>query len=318
MNRKNVLSHRRRPVASRFHTASSARRRARGISEDAESGPALPRRRDLPQPCDDLRPLRPGPRQPVDRPLSDEPSRRAEHGAARQRHFNLAKALRSIGYDPALIGYTTTVPDPRTTSPNDPRFSALGDMMDGFRPVGAFEPNMEGYFGWVAQQGFELPEHRARYLAAGRRGCGAGATDRPSRIPHEFSDSTFFTERALTYLKGRDGKPFFLHLGYYRPHPPFVASAPYHEMYRPEDMPAPVRAASPDAESAQHPADEILSRQHPPRLFLPGRRRLGRDAGRGGHPPDARDLLRPDHRGRRLSRPGLRLSRSRPASGTTR
>ncbi|MGO8506547.1 hypothetical protein AB9F35_34790, partial [Rhizobium leguminosarum] len=33
----------------------------------------------------------------------------------------------------------------------------------------------------------------------------AGATDRPSRIPKEFSYSTFFTERALTYLKGRDG-----------------------------------------------------------------------------------------------------------------
>ncbi|MGO7638722.1 sulfatase, partial [Rhizobium leguminosarum] len=71
-----------------------------------------------------------------------------------QRHLNLGKALRGVGYDPALIGYTTTVPDPRTTSPNDPRFRVLGDMMYGFHPVGAFEPNMEGYFGWVAQNGF--------------------------------------------------------------------------------------------------------------------------------------------------------------------
>jgi arylsulfatase A-like enzyme len=169
------------------------------------------------------------------------------------RHFNLAKALRSISYDPALVGYTTTVPDPRTTSINDPRFLALGDMMDGFHSVGAFEPNMEGYFGWVAQQGFDLPEHRPDIWLPEGEDAVKGATDRPSRIPHEYSDSTYFTERALTYLKGRAGKPFFLHLGYYRPHPPFVASAPYHQMYRPEDMPAPVRAASPDAESAQHP-----------------------------------------------------------------
>ncbi|WP_163479404.1 sulfatase-like hydrolase/transferase, partial [Escherichia coli] len=62
-----------------------------------------------------------------------------------------------------------------------------------------------------------------------------------------------FTERALTYLKGRNGKPFFLHLGYYRPHPPFVAPAPYHAMYRPEDMPAPVRARTWAEDAAQHP-----------------------------------------------------------------
>lgn len=170
-----------------------------------------------------------------------------------QRHFNLGKALRTVGYDPALVGYTTTVPDPRTTSANDPRFAVLGDLMDGFRSVGAFEPDMEGYFGWVAQNGFALPDHRPDiWLPEGEDGI-TGATDRPSRIPKEFSDSTFFTEKALTYLKGRDGKPFFLHLGYYRPHPPFVASAPYHAMYKPQDMPPLVRAADPQTEGAQHP-----------------------------------------------------------------
>ena len=80
-----------------------------------------------------------------------------------------------------------------------------------------------------------------------------GATPHPARIPAELSDSAFFTDRALTYLKGRDGKPFFLHLGYYRPHPPFVASAPYHAMYSPDSMAPPVRAATPEQEAAQHP-----------------------------------------------------------------
>ncbi|PSJ62962.1 phosphoric/sulfuric ester hydrolase PehA [Pseudaminobacter soli (ex Li et al. 2025)] len=170
-----------------------------------------------------------------------------------QRHTNLGKALRTIGYDPALVGYTSTTPDPRTTSTNDPRFLVLGDIMEGFRSVGAFEPNMDGYFGWVAQNGFGLPEKREDIWLPEGEDSVPGATDKPSRIPAEFSDSTYFTERALTYLKGRAGKPFFLHLGYYRPHPPFVASAPYHAMYRPEDMPAPVRAADPETESAQHP-----------------------------------------------------------------
>ena len=170
-----------------------------------------------------------------------------------RRHFSLGHALRDLGYDPALIGYTTTTPDPRTTSPNDPRFLLLGDLMDGFRSVGAFEPNMDGYFGWVAQKGFDLPPRREDIWLPEGEDAVPGATDRPARIPKELSDSSYFTERALTYLKGRAGRPFFLHLGYYRPHPPFVAPAPYHAMYRPEDMPAPVRAATPEAEAAQHP-----------------------------------------------------------------
>ena len=170
-----------------------------------------------------------------------------------QRHFNLAKALRDIGYDPALIGYTTTTPDPRTTGANDPRFLQLGDLMDGFRSVGAFEPSMDGYFGWVAQKGFPLPAQREDIWLPDGVDAVPGATAHPARIPQELSDTSYFTERALTYLKGRGGKPFFLHLGYYRPHPPFVAPSPYHAMYRPDDMPPAVRAEDWRDEAAQHP-----------------------------------------------------------------
>lgn len=168
------------------------------------------------------------------------------------RHTTLPRALRHAGYDPALVGYTTTTPDPRTTGPRDPRFSVLGDNMDDFRSVGAFEPDHDGYFGWLAQKGYALPANRDDIWLPDHEGS-RGATVHPARIPAALSDSAFFTERALTYLKGRDGKPFFLHLGYYRPHPPFVASAPYHAMYDAADMKPPVRAASPAAEAEQHP-----------------------------------------------------------------
>jgi arylsulfatase A-like enzyme len=169
------------------------------------------------------------------------------------RHVTLPKALRALGHDPALIGYTTTPPDPRTTSHNDPRFRTMGDLMDGWRPVGEFGPGHDHYFGWLAQRGIELPPHREDIWLPEGMDAIPGATDRPARIAAEFSDSAFFTDKALEYLKGRNGREFFLHLGFYRPHPPFVASAPYHAMYRPEDMPKPVRASSAEAEAAQHP-----------------------------------------------------------------
>jgi arylsulfatase A-like enzyme len=176
------------------------------------------------------------------------------------RHTNLGKQLRLIGYDAALIGYTTTTPDPRTTGPRDPRFTTLGDLMDGFRSVGAFEPNMDGYFGWLAHQGYKLPPRREDIWLPEGEDAVPGVTDRPCRIPKDLSDSTFFTERALAYLKGRGDKPWFLHLGYYRPHPPFIAPAPYHAMYAPADMPAPIRHPRWQDEAAQHPLMDFYLR----------------------------------------------------------
>lgn len=166
------------------------------------------------------------------------------------RFTNLAHELRRGGYDPALVGYTTTTPDPRKTAPNDPRFFVLGDIMDGFHSVGAFE-NRDAYFGWVASQGFKLPGTREDIWRPQGESEG-GATAQPAVIPKELSDTAWFTERGLSYLQGRAGRPWFLHLGYYRPHPPFIASAPYNAMYRPQDMPKPVRAASPAEEAKQN------------------------------------------------------------------
>jgi arylsulfatase A-like enzyme len=166
------------------------------------------------------------------------------------RFTNLAHELRRGGYDPALVGYTTTTPDPHKTAPNDPRFFVLGDIMEGFHSVGAFE-NRDAYFGWVAGQGFELPATREDIWRPQGASDG-GATAKPAVIPKELSDTAWFTERGLDYLRGRAGKPWFLHLGYYRPHPPFIASEPYNSMYRPEDMPKVVRAASPEEESRQN------------------------------------------------------------------
>ena len=166
------------------------------------------------------------------------------------RFTNLAHELRRGGYDPALVGYTTTTPDPRKTAPNDPRFFVLGDIMDGFHSVGAFE-NRDAYFGWVASQGFKLPDIREDIWRPQGASIG-GATAQPAVIPMELSDTAWFTERGLSYLQGRAGRPWFLHLGYYRPHPPFIASEPYNTMYKPEDMPKPVRAASPAEEARQN------------------------------------------------------------------
>jgi hypothetical protein len=170
------------------------------------------------------------------------------------RHVTLPQEVRRAGYDPALVGYTTTTPDPRTTHPGDPRFSHLGDTMAGWTPVAPLDPARRPYFDWLRQHGMTVPDTPSDiWLPAEGHAAGGGATTAPSRIPRELSDTTWTTEHGLAYLRGMEGRNWFLHLGYFRPHPPFIAPEPYNATYDPDEAPPPVRAASPEAEGAQHP-----------------------------------------------------------------
>ena len=170
------------------------------------------------------------------------------------RHTNIAWEVRKAGYEPALVGYTTTTPDPRVVAAEDPRFKVLGGDMEGWRPVGSWGLKMESYFAWLAAEGFEVPENPWDiWLPQGLEKGDLGATNKPSSVPAELSDTTWFTNKAIEYLHGVKDKPWFLHLGYYRPHPPFSAPAPYHDMYDPADCPPAIRAESVAKEAEQHP-----------------------------------------------------------------
>ncbi|WP_010102490.1 sulfatase-like hydrolase/transferase, partial [Verminephrobacter aporrectodeae] len=136
----------------------------------------------------------------------------------------------------------------------DPRFTVLGADMQGWRPVGSWGLKMEAYFSWLAAQGYSLPGNPWDiWLPQDLDPDEIGASRKPSRIPARLSDTTWFTERGIDYLRSARNKPWFLHLGYWRPHPPFIAPAPYHAMYDPARCPSPVRAASARAEAQQHP-----------------------------------------------------------------
>ena len=168
-------------------------------------------------------------------------------------HTNIALEARKLGYDPVLVGYSSTTPDPRGRSPDDPSFKAMSTLLDGWRSVGAWGPLKEAYFGWVAARGYDLPDNPSDIWLPQGEADEIGASARPSRIPAELSDTAFFTDKALEFLKAPRKSPWFLHLGYFRPHPPFSAPEPFNSMYRPEDCPPPIRAATPEDEAAQHP-----------------------------------------------------------------
>ena len=172
------------------------------------------------------------------------------------RHPTLASEVRRIGMDPQLIGYTSTLPDPVKTHAGDPRWSEIGDVMEGWNTFAHFdEVDFRNYFGWVASRGYALPADpfHVFHPAHGAK----GATAAPCVIPAEHSDTAWSGEHTLEFLRGarvtRPGRPWLLHAGFFRPHPPFIAPAPWHAVVPEAAIPAPVRAASLEAEAAQHP-----------------------------------------------------------------
>ena len=274
---KNVLVDRRRPVAR--PDAAQARR---GLPEAAQHRPAVRRGRDLPQPFHPGCALRAGAGQPADRPVPDEPSRGAEHHPARLAlHQPGARAARAA----ATIRRWSATPRPRPIRarprPTIRASSCWATSWTGFHSVGAFE-NRDAYFGWVASQGFKLPRGpRGHLAAAGRaRRRRHGAARRA--IPKELSD-TRLVHRARPHLPAAaaPAKPWFLHLGYYRPHPPFIASGAVQR-----DVPAGghaqgrARGLAGGGGQAERAA-RLLCEQHQAGELLPGRQgaRLGDDRG---------------------------------------
>ncbi len=53
----------------------------------------------------------------------------------------------------------------------------------------------------------------------------------PARIPNEHSETPYTTRRAMDFIRQAGSQPWVLHLSYIKPHWPYVAPAPYANMY---------------------------------------------------------------------------------------
>jgi len=65
----------------------------------------------------------------------------------------------------------------------------------------------------------------------------------PSRVDAAHSDTAFLTDRTMEFMRGADaGQRWCLHLSYLRPHWPYLAPAPYHQLFTREHVVAAVRS----------------------------------------------------------------------------
>lgn len=174
--------------------------------------------------------------------------------------LNVGDHLKPLGVRPILVGKTHMIADTEGMerlgiAPD----SAIGvhhreagfdvfERDDGIHPDQLVRPDLN-YNAFLREQGYgdENPWHWAANAVDTENGVRSGyfndIAHLPARVKDEDSETPYMTRRAMEFLAQDDGsQPWMLHLSYIKPHWPYIVPAPYHDMYGPDDIQAPIRS----------------------------------------------------------------------------
>lgn len=135
----------------------------------------------------------------------------------------ISRQIADQGYDCGMIGKFHLQSSGKRTEPRIPQ--------DGYRywkfshaPRDDWPRGEHDYADWVRERGGDLNKMR----------------DSAERVPAEFHQTTWATERAIEFIDdSRDG-PWMLNINVYDPHPPFIPPAAYAARFSAKDMPGPL------------------------------------------------------------------------------
>ena len=168
------------------------------------------------------------------------------------RHDNLALAMRRLGYAPTLFGFTDQAVDPRTVPPDSPWLATYEGVLPGFEVALRLPERPQPWLDWLAARGHWIPDNFWDIYQP-----ATGPSRRPTTAPPAYSEdeteTAFVTDVFLDWLAGQGTEPWFAHISYLRPHPPFVVPAPFNTLYDPAAGPPFRRAATAAEEARQHP-----------------------------------------------------------------
>ena len=247
----------------------------------------------------------------------------ANEDPARLGELRLGDYLRDIGVNTVLVGKSEV-------HPNHKAFSRLklqsGSDANRLYGAGGFEeyerfggihpdelvfahpaynpdkPHALGYNRFLAENGFDAPNPWNRFAAGStdengtfHDGWQMRNAHRPADVPEQFSETAFTTDRAIEFIEQQSGSSgWCLHLSYIKPHWPYIAPAPYHNMYSKHDVIPAIKHSS-ELENP-HPVYSAFMQQEFSRNFA-------RDEMRGHVIPAYMGLITQvdDHIGRVLS-----------------
>ncbi len=172
------------------------------------------------------------------------------------RFTNLAREMNRSGYHSTLFGYTDTSPDPRTIAdPSDRRLFSYEGVMPGFDAEVNLPEHLEPWGEWLREHGYDIEPGRVPETMYRQEDLDPTSPyDPPTVYRAEHSEGAFLAECYGDWLDRQDNDDaLFAHLTFIRPHPPFMAPAPWNELVDPALVPMPTRHESPEAEGAEHP-----------------------------------------------------------------
>jgi arylsulfatase A-like enzyme len=158
------------------------------------------------------------------------------NGTPLDRRFdNVALAGRRAGYSPAMFGYTDQSVDPRDAAgPDDPRLSFYEGVLPGFDALLDLQSHNQPWVDWLNELGYDTSVGWLTLLKTERE------------RPEQHSLGAFLTDRAIDWI-GHQDRPWFAHLSYLRPHPPYSAPGEWSHAYDPADVGEPI---APDTEKS--------------------------------------------------------------------
>lgn len=168
------------------------------------------------------------------------------------RHTNVALEAGKAGYQPVLFGYTDVGLDPRHHDLVDD----YEGVLPGMEAICHLNSKREPWLAYLEQKGYEFVKNGMPHFAQQENYPDAenkGQTFAPTIFKAEDSPAAFLVGEAIDYIEAQHEKPWFAHVSFLSPHPPFVAPEPYHAMFDADDMPLPIRCETWQEEAKQHP-----------------------------------------------------------------
>lgn len=169
--------------------------------------------------------------------------------------MTLGDYLRPLGVRTAVVGKTHMAPDEEGMARlgltrdteigciiSEPGFEPY-ERDDGLHPTPLLQRRggKLRYNDWLRNKGYvgENPWHDYANAAEGPdgeilSGWALRNSNLPARVREEHSETAYMTDRAIAFIDETGDAPWLCHLSYIKPHWPYMAPAPYHDMYGPE------------------------------------------------------------------------------------
>lgn len=167
-----------------------------------------------------------------------------------RRHLTIAECMRGLGYEPTLFGYTDIGTDPDGLHPADPWLRTYEGILKGMSARIHLPEYPAPWLSWLASRGHTIPANwKDVFLPTDGIPAYYG---KPPRFSADETQTAFLVNEFGRWLE-EQREPWFAHLSFLSPHPPFVVPEPYATMYPADDGDDFIRLPRLEDETTKHP-----------------------------------------------------------------